>query len=74
MIGERYHVRRRELAEHLRQLGARSILEALLEVERGEPVDSVLASFGTLSPSAVAAVGGNRFPPLPIYVVAGAVL
>lgn len=41
---------RLDLARHLAGCGGRPVLEALQAVERGEPVDSVLAEFSHLPP------------------------
>lgn len=56
-------------AEHLVTLGARAVLEALRQVENGETLDSVLAAYGRLDRRTVCALGGDRFPPLPVHEV-----
>lgn len=66
---DRYSPARRRLTEHLRTLGARAILEALIAVERGATVDEALSDFGRLDVSMVRAVGGDRIPPAPLYAV-----
>jgi hypothetical protein len=43
--------RRQAQISHLHQCGPRCILEALLAVEAGDPLDSVLADFHRLPPS-----------------------
>ena len=42
--------RRQRQAMHLHQCGPRCILEALIAVDSGEPLDSVLADFERLPP------------------------
>ena len=40
--------RRQHLARHLHACGPRPVLEALLEIEAGRPLDAVLADFARL--------------------------
>ena len=54
--------RRQHLARHLHACGPRPVLEALLEVEAGRPLDAVLADFGRLPPELYAAVGADVLP------------
>ena len=56
-------LRRQRAAEHLHGLGPRPVLEALVEVEAGADLDSVLADFARLDPEVVTALGGDKFPP-----------
>jgi hypothetical protein len=69
---DRYSPTRRRLAEHLRTLGTRALLEALLAVENGDSVDRVLSDFARLDLSTLRAVGGDRLPPVPLYIVEAA--
>ena len=62
-------LRRQRAAEHLHNLGPRPVLEALAEVEAGADLDRVLADFTRLDPETVRQIGGDRFPPAPIYEV-----
>jgi hypothetical protein len=54
--------RRQHLARHLHACGPRPVLEALLEVEAGRPLDEVLHAFGRLPPELYAAVGADVLP------------
>ena len=54
--------RRQRLAEHIHQAGPRPVLEALLAVENGEPLDDVLEDFGRIPVSTYMAVGANELP------------
>ena len=62
-------LRRQRAVEHLRGLGPRPVLEALVEVEAGADLDSVLADFARLDPETVRQLGGDQFPPAPIHGV-----
>ena len=62
-------LRRQRTAEHLHGLGPRPVLEALVEVEAGADLDSVLADFARLDPETVRQLGGDQFPPAPIHGV-----
>jgi hypothetical protein len=68
---DRYSPQRCRLVQHLRTLGDRAIVEALLEVERGGSVDDVLSEFGRLHIDALCAAGGHRFPPAPLTLIEG---
>ncbi len=61
-------------AEHLHKLGARATAEFLAELALkigGTPaMIGLLAEYQRLSPGMVRAVGGDRFPPLPVRQVA----
>ena len=54
-------LRRQRAAEHLHRCGARTVYEALLEVERGEPLDTVLERYARLTPEILRATGSDRF-------------
>ena len=61
--------RRQRATEHLHNLGPRPVLEALVEVEAGADLDSVLADFAQLDPETVRQLGGDRFWPTPLREV-----
>ncbi len=61
---------RQRAATRLHALGARPVLEALIEVADGKPLDSVLADFARLDPTIVRAFGGDAFPSA-VFAVAG---
>ncbi len=63
------NLRRQRAVEHLHGLGPRPVLEALVEVEAGAELDSVLADFARLDPETVRQLGGDRFPPSPIHEI-----
>ena len=63
------NIRRQRHAEHLYRLGARPVLEALVEVGTGRPLDTVLAEYGRLDADIVTALGGDDFPPQPLHEV-----
>jgi hypothetical protein len=54
--------RRQQLALHLHQAGPRPVLEALIAVEAGQPLDAVLADFARLPAAAYRSVGADRLP------------
>ena len=54
--------RRQHLARHLHACGPRPVLEALLEVEAGRPLDAVLADFGRLPPELYRVMGADVLP------------
>ena len=62
-------LRRQRATEHLHNLGPRPVLEALAEVEAGADLNRVLADFARLDPETVRQIGGDHFPPAPIYEV-----
>ena len=62
-------IRRQRQAEHLHRLGARPVLEALVEVADGRDLGLVLDAFARLDPDIVNAVGGADFPAPPIHEV-----
>ena len=61
------------MVEHLHRLGPRSIAELLIEIARstGQPalIADRLQAYAGLDPEIVRAVGGDRFPPMPLEVV-----
>ena len=59
-------LRRQRRAKHLHGLGPRPVLEALVEVEAGADLDSVLADFAQLDRETVRQLGGDQFPAAPI--------
>lgn len=61
--------RRQRAADHLYNVGPRPVLEALVEVEAGADLDSVLADFARLDPETVRQLGGDQFPAVPIHTV-----
>ncbi len=62
-------VRRQRQAEHLHRLGARPVLEALVEVADGRDLGLVLDAFARLDPDVVNAFGGADFPAPPLHEV-----
>ncbi len=63
------NLRRQRRAEHLHGLGPRPVLEALVEVEAGADLDSVLADFAQLDRETVRQLGGDQFPAAPLREV-----
>ena len=55
--------------EHVHRLGVRAVGELLREVEDGEDVDTALEAYGRLTPDLLKALGGDRFPALPLHGV-----
>jgi len=49
-------------AERLHALGARAVLEAMIEVARGSNLDAVLENYARLDPAVVRELGADRFP------------
>ena len=62
------HKRQRQI-EHVHRLGVRAVGELLRQVAEGEDLDSALGAYQCLTPNLLKAVGGDRFPPLPIHEV-----
>lgn len=67
--------RRWRLAERLHGLGARVTYEFLDELDRhldlGDDLDRRLERYAALDPDVLAAVGGDRFPSIPLHFVGG---
>ncbi len=61
--------RRQRQIEHVYRLGLRAVGELLFEVAEGEDLDRALKAYQRLTPDLLKAVGGDRFPPLPIHEV-----
>jgi hypothetical protein len=51
---------RQRLVGHLHAAGQRPVLEALIAVENGKPLDAVLADFGRLPISMYRAIGADE--------------
>ncbi len=62
-------LRFRRQVEHLHRLGPRAIGELLCEVAGGKDLDRALEPYQRLTPDLLKALGGNRFPPVPIHEV-----
>jgi hypothetical protein len=54
--------RRQRLARHLHRCGERPVLEALLAVEGGKPLDVVLEDFARLQPAIYHALSADLLP------------
>jgi hypothetical protein len=55
--------------ERLHDLGPRAVGELLREVANGADLGLCLTRYARLDPAVVKALGGDQFPPLPIYEV-----
>ena len=62
-------LRRQHQIEHVHRLGPRAVGELLHEVDAGADLDSALDAYERLTPDLLKAVGGDRFPALPISEV-----
>jgi hypothetical protein len=62
---------RQALVAHLHAAGPRPVLEALIAVEAGQPLDVVLADFARLRAAAYRAVGADQLPIRPLTLVKG---
>lgn len=51
--------KRRRLAAHLYRCGRRPVLEALIAVDRGQPLDEVLTDFARIPAEVYKAVGAD---------------
>jgi hypothetical protein len=56
---DRRSPRRQRLASHLHRCGARPVLEALLAMERSQPLDAVLDDFGRILAHVYRTVGAS---------------
>jgi hypothetical protein len=69
-------LRRQHLARQVHALGARAVFELLDELDRhhglGDDLDRRLERYAALDHDFLAALGGDRFPPLPLRLVGGA--
>ncbi len=69
-------LRRQRQCAHLHNLGPRPLFEFLTELasehDIGGSIDNKLASYARLNVDIVRALGGDRFPPLPMRSVGGA--
>ena len=62
-------LKRQRQIEHVHRLGARAVGELLYEDAEGEDLDRALEAYGRLTPDLLKALGGDRFPPVPIHEV-----
>ena len=60
-------LRRQRQIEHVYRLGVRAVGELLHEVAQGENLDRALEAYQRLTPDMLKTLGGDRFPPVPIY-------
>jgi hypothetical protein len=63
--------RRQHLARHLHAAGPRPVLEALLELEAGRPLDAVLESYGRIPVGIFHELGADKLCTGPYTVVDG---
>ena len=61
--------RRQRQFEHVTRLGSRAVGELVYEVAAGEDLDHALDAYERLTPDLLKALGGDRFPPVPIHEV-----
>jgi hypothetical protein len=59
------------LVRHLIELGERPVLEALIAVEGGQPLDAVLEGFARLQPEICEALGADVLPIDEVSVIEG---
>ena len=66
-------LRRQRLAEQIHRLGSRVLYELINQLDRdhglGADLDHLLERFAGLDPEILRAVGGDRFPELPLRAV-----
>ena len=62
-------LRRERQIEHVYRLGVRAVAEMLFEVAEGGDLDRALEAYERLTPALLAAMGGDRFPPLPLHEI-----
>jgi hypothetical protein len=61
-FSEARNAKRQRLARHLHACGPRPLLEALIAVDSGQPLDHVLDDFGRLAPEIYRVVGADALP------------
>lgn len=70
-IGE--HLRFRRDVERLHRLGPRAVYECFAHLGRKHlirtSIEAEVKRFAGLDPAALAALGGDRFPPAPVHLV-----
>jgi hypothetical protein len=71
LYAEQRSARRQRLVAHLHRCGPRPVLEALVAIENGRPVDAVLEDFGRLQPDVFKAVGADVLPIDEVTVIDG---
>jgi hypothetical protein len=64
------NARRRYLVRRLHAAGVRPVLECLLDVASGRPLDEALVDFARLPPETYRSVGAHDFPP-PVIIKGG---
>ena len=62
-------LKRQRQIEHVYRLGLRAVGELLYEVAGGKDLDRALEPYQRLTPNLLKALGGDRFPPVPIHEV-----
>ena len=68
-FAEARNARRQRQTAHLHAAGPRPVLEALIAIEKGQPLDDVLADFARVPVATYHALGASEFPQ--IIVVGG---
>jgi hypothetical protein len=63
--------RRQRLVAHLYAAGPRPVLEAMIEVATGEPLDDVLERYARIPVAAYHEIGANALPPINFFVIDG---
>jgi hypothetical protein len=63
--------RRRRLAQHLFDCGPRSVMEAVLAIGAGEPIDDVLEDFARVPAGLFTAMGAREIPAPELSTVDG---
>ena len=62
---------RQRLVLHLHRCGPRPVLEALLALEAGQPLDDILEDFGRIPPHVYQAVGADHLALKYLFSVEG---
>ena len=65
-FAEARNARRQRQTAHLHAAGPRPVLEALIAVEKGEPLDTVLEDFARVPIEVYRSIGASEFQPLTI--------